>query len=147
DVVILPITGIEANGQIKSIFSNQPIILPSDWFRRLKKNALVFSGIKTPYLEKKLADKQITFIPLMERDDVAIYNSVQTAEGTILLALQQMKTTIHDSIVVVLGLGRVGITVADKFAKLGANVSTGVRKARYIAKASIFGFDGFHLSE
>lgn len=147
DVVILPITGVEKDGQVKSIFSNQTIVLPDDWFGRLNVRTLMFSGITTPYLEEALQKNPLTFVPLMERDDIAIYNSVPTAEGTILVALQQMKTTIHGSNVVVLGLGRVGLTVADKFQKLGANVSAGVRKARDIAKASTLGFKGFHLSE
>ncbi|WP_440895371.1 dipicolinic acid synthetase subunit A [Amphibacillus sp. Q70] len=147
DVVILPITGVENDGQVKSIFSNQPIILPNDWFEGIKNNTIVFSGITTSYLEENLSNREVTFIPMMERDDVAIYNSVPTAEGAILLALQHMKTTLHDSNVVVLGLGRVGLTVADKFTKLGANVSVGVRKAGDIAKASALGYNGFHLSE
>ncbi|MBU5595073.1 dipicolinic acid synthetase subunit A [Amphibacillus sp. MSJ-3] len=147
DVVILPITGVESNGQVKSTFSNRSLFLPDDWFERIKSKALIFSGITTPYLSEKLANQKLTFIPLMERDDVAIYNSVPTAEGAILLALQHMKTTLHDANVVVLGLGRVGLTVADKFTKLGAHVSTGVRKTRDIAKAHTLGYNGFHLSE
>lgn len=147
DVVILPITGVGNEGNVKSTFSNQSIQLPDDFFTKLKPSSLVFSGINTPYLKQALTDKELTFIPMMERDDVAIYNSVPTAEGAILLALQQMQTTLQDSNVVVLGLGRVGLTVADKFAKLGANVATGVRKTKDIAKAKTLGFDGFHLSE
>lgn len=146
DVVILPITGVEKNGQVKSTFSNQSIHLEDDWFDRLNKQAIIFSGINTPYLKEHLTDTDLTFIPMMERDDVAIYNSVPTAEGAILLALQQMKITLHDSNVIVLGLGRVGLTVADRFSKLGAEVSVGVRKTRDIAEAKTLGFDGFHLS-
>lgn len=97
DVVILPITGVGNEGNVKSTFSNQSIQLPDDFFTKLKPSSLVFSGINTPYLKQALTDKELTFIPMMERDDVAIYNSVPTAEGAILLALQQMQTTLQDS--------------------------------------------------
>ena len=147
DVVILPITGVEKDGLVKSTFSNQSIYLSDDWFDRLNKKAMIFSGISTPYLEEKLRSNDRLFIPLMERDDVAIYNSVPTAEGTILLALQQMKITLQDANVIVLGLGRVGLTVADRMSKLNANVSVGVRKTRDIAKAETLGFSGFHLDQ
>ncbi|BAM47581.1 dipicolinate synthase subunit DpsA [Amphibacillus xylanus] len=147
DVIILPITGVEEGGYVKSTFSNRSIRLPDDFFGKLKSSTLVFTGINTNYLKQVTKDHPLTLIPMMERDDVAIYNSVPTAEGTILLALQQMKITLQDSNVIVLGLGRVGLTVADKFAKLGANVYAGVRKTKDIAKAKTFGFEGFHLSE
>src|SRR5690625_6662935 len=58
-----------------------------------------------------------------------------------------MKITLQDANVIVLGLGRVGLTVADRMSKLNANVSVGVRKTRDIAKAETLGFSGFHLDQ
>ena len=41
---------------------------------------------------------------LFNRDDVAIYNSIPTVEGTIMMAIQHTDFTIHGSNVIVLGL-------------------------------------------
>ncbi|WP_067838460.1 dipicolinic acid synthetase subunit A [Amphibacillus sediminis] len=147
DAVILPITGVNVNGEISAVFSNQVVTIPEDWFSRLPNHCFVFTGISTPYLDKVVKCHNIKLIPLMERDDVAIYNAIPTAEGAIMLAIQHMKITLHDANVIVLGLGRVGLTVADKFAKLGAEVAVGVRKASDIARASTLGFTGFHLDQ
>ncbi|WP_017471934.1 dipicolinate synthase subunit DpsA [Amphibacillus jilinensis] len=145
DAVILPITGINDKGEINPVFSSQCISFPEDWFARLNQQALVFTGITTTYLDEAVKENQIKLYPLMERDDVAIYNAIPTAEGTILLAIQHMKITLHEANVIILGLGRVGLTVADKFAKLGANVWVGVRSPSDIARANALGFGGFHL--
>ena len=59
---------------------------------------------------------------LFERDDIAIYNSIPTVEGIIMMAIQQTDYTIHGSHVAVLGLGRTGLTIARTFRALGADV-------------------------
>lgn len=147
DVVILPVTGLDENGKAKAVFSNQNIQLSSDWFKRLPSEAIVFTGITTPYLTEQTEANDLELIALMERDDVAIYNAIPTTEGAILLAIQQTNFTIHKSNVVVLGLGRVGMTVANKFHALGANVSVGVRKGRDMARATEMGINSFHLND
>lgn len=60
-----------------------------------------------PYLKELEAFKGM-IVPLFERDDVAIYNSIPTAEGTLMLAIQYTDFTIHDSNIMILGFGRVG---------------------------------------
>ncbi len=77
------------------------------------------------YLDKiaKKADREL--VQLFKRDDVAIYNSIPTVEGTIMMAIQNTDITIHQSSVAVLGLGRVGMSVARTFSLLGAKVKVG----------------------
>ncbi|SEO31877.1 dipicolinate synthase subunit A [Amphibacillus marinus] len=145
--VILPITGVSENGEINPVFSNQLITFPEDWFSQLADACFVFTGITTPFLDDQVKQHAIRLVALMDRDDVAIYNAIPTAEGTVMLAIQHMNITIHEAQVVILGLGRVGLIVADRFAKLGAKVAVGVRKTRDIAKANALGFIGFHLGD
>ncbi|MCZ0702613.1 dipicolinate synthase subunit A [Natronobacillus azotifigens] len=147
DAVILPVTGIDEDGKINAVFSNQKIHLSTDWFERLSKHVVMFTGISTPYLAEQIATHGLKLIPLMNRDDVAIYNAVPTTEGAIMLAIQHTNFTIHDANVFVLGLGRVGMTVANKFNGLGANVFVGARKASDLARVNEMGLNGFHLDE
>jgi dipicolinate synthase subunit A len=84
---------------------------------------------------------------LFERDDVAIYNSIPTVEGTIMIAIQHTDFTIHGSNIVVLGLGRVGMSVARTFHALGAKVKVGARKSEHLARITEMGLTAFHLQD
>jgi dipicolinate synthase subunit A len=47
----------------------------------------------------------------------------------------------------VLGLGRVGMSVARTFAALGANVKVGARKSEHLARITEMGLEPFHFNE
>ncbi|MGM0523171.1 MAG: dipicolinate synthase subunit DpsA [Bacillota bacterium] len=147
DAVILPITGISNDDEIMASFSHDRLYLPKDSFKRMKQGALVFTGIASKRLHELVDESDVSLIQIFARDDVAIYNAVPTAEGTIMLAIKHMKKTMYQSKVVLLGFGRVGEIVADRFFKLGADVFVGVRKQKDIAKASSLGYHGFHLKD
>lgn len=139
DAVILPITGTNVDGNVEIVFSDQSIKLTKKWFQRLKKSAPVFTGITNEYLTSATTEAGITLVPLLHRDDVAIYNSIPTAEGTIMMAMENTDYTLHDSKVVVVGFGRVGHTVANKFSALGAKVSVSARSIRDLARINEMG--------
>ena len=58
---------------------------------------VIFSGISNAYLENIAAQAKRKLVKLFERDDIAIYNSIPTVEGTIMLAIQHTDYTIHGS--------------------------------------------------
>ncbi|MFB1049523.1 dipicolinic acid synthetase subunit A [Paraliobacillus sp. JSM ZJ581] len=147
DAVILPIPGIDKTGSLHAVFSNEEIYLSEHWFSRIQESSVVFTGISTPYLEKMKEMNKLKLIPLMDRDDVAIYNSIPTAEGTIMLAIQNTNFTVHESTVLVLGFGRVGMSVASKFKALGANVFVGARKTADFARINEMGMGNFHMND
>ncbi len=134
DIVILPITGTDNKGNIEAIFSNQPIQLEESWFNQLRKQTFIFTGISNSYLDEVVSRSHADLIPLLGRDDVAIYNSIPTAEGAIMMAIEHTDYTIHSSKVIVAGFGRVGHTVANKFSALGAEVSVVSKKLRELAR-------------
>ena len=147
DACILPITGVSDDNEIMASFSHDRLYLPQDSLKRMKQGAIVFSGIASKHLHELVNETDVQLIEIFARDDVAIYNAVPTAEGTLMLAIKHLKKTLHQSNVVLLGFGRVGEIVADRFFKLGAHVFVGVRKQRDIAKAKSLGYDGFHLKD
>ncbi len=147
DVVILSITGTDKEGYVETVFSDQKIKLTADWFGRLKKSAIIFTGITSPYLTEKAEQTGITLIPLLDRDDVAIYNSIPTAEGAIMLVIEHTDHTIHSSRIIVTGFGRVGNTVANKFASLGAKVSVAAKSIRDLARITEMGLTAIPLDK
>jgi dipicolinate synthase subunit A len=145
DAVIFPVHGMNLEGVIDSVFSNEKIQITDEFINSTKENCLFFTGISNPFMDEICNTKNRKLIKLMDRDDVAIYNSIPTAEGTILMVIQQTDKTIHGSKVAVLGLGRVGATVARTFAALGAKVKVGARKSEHIARIVEMGLEPFYM--
>lgn len=145
DVIILPITGTDQHGNVEIVFSDQTIQLTKKWFQRLKKTALIFTGMTNGFLTSEITEVGVSLIPLLNRDDVAIYNSIPTAEGTIMMAMEHTDYTLHSSNVYVVGFGRVGHTVANKFSALGAKVSVSASSIRDLARINEMGLTAIPL--
>ncbi len=107
----------------------------------------IYSGISNSYLNEITKEANRDLIQLFQRDDVAIYNSIPTVEGTIMMAIQHTDFTIHGSNIAILGLGRVGMSVARTFHALGAKVKVGARKSEHLARITEMGLAAFHLSD
>lgn len=147
DVVVLPITGTLKGGIVETVFSDEEIILDKEWFKKFKRPTFVFTGISNKALDAMAEGTNAHIIPLLERDDVAIYNSIPTAEGTIMMAMQHTDYTIHSSRVIVAGFGRVGHTVANKFSALGAKVSVAASSIHDLARIDEMGLCAISLHE
>ncbi|WP_257351491.1 dipicolinic acid synthetase subunit A [Pseudalkalibacillus decolorationis] len=145
--IILPVSGSGPNGEIETIFSNKKISLTEELLKQTNTSCTVYSGITNDYLTKCTKALNRSHIKLFERDDVAIYNSIPTVEGTIMMVIQHTDTTIHQSNIMVLGFGRVGMSVARTFASLGGHVSVGARKSEHLARITEMGFQPFYLDD
>jgi len=147
DAVLLPVVGTDDEGKIDGVFTSKDLRLTDACLARLPKHAKIYAGMAKPYLKNLCAKHDIALVELLERDDVAIYNSIPTAEGAVLLAIQHTDITIHGSTVVVIGFGRTGMTLARTFQGLGAKVLVGVRKDDHFARAFEMGFQPFHTAQ
>ncbi|GAA0461650.1 dipicolinic acid synthetase subunit A [Alkalibacillus silvisoli] len=133
DAIILPITGLDQDGYADAHFNDSSIHLTEEWLNEFPDHCLLFTGIMTPYLSE-LSEFTGRIIAFMDRDDVAIYNSIPTVEGAIMLAIQHTDFTIHSSNVTILGFGRVGKTLVRPFQGLGAKVSVYARRNDDLAR-------------
>jgi dipicolinate synthase subunit A len=147
DALILPVPGTNLEGQVETVFSSEKVVLTKEMLEKLPPHAVIYSGISNSYLDEitKECDKKL--VQLFKRDDVAIYNSIPTVEGTIMMVIQHTDFTIHGSNIAVLGLGRVGVTVARTFHALGAKVKVGARKSEHLARITEMGLTPFHLND
>ncbi|MED4884281.1 dipicolinic acid synthetase subunit A [Bacillus sp. FSL W8-1127] len=144
DAIILPVAGTNHEGVVETIFSDERVVLTKDMLQATPQHCTVYSGISNQYLNDLTKRTNRKLVKLFERDDVAIYNSIPTAEGAIMIAIQNTDFTIHGSNVVVLGFGRVGMSVARAFDQLGANTKVGARKSEHLARISEMGMTPFH---
>ncbi|WP_199623491.1 dipicolinate synthase subunit DpsA [Paenibacillus alkalitolerans] len=147
DAILLPAVGTDDNGMVDAVFSSRELKLTEAHISRLPKHAKVYTGMAKPYLKKICAKYEIELVELFERDDVAIYNSIPTAEGAAMLAMQHTDITIHGSVCVVTGFGRTGITMARLLQGFGAKVLVGVRRDEHFARAFEMGFLPFHTRD
>lgn len=79
-------------------------------------------------------------------DELAILNSIPSAEGAIQMAMEATKITIHGSQSFVLGLGRCGWTLARMLVGIGAHVTGVARKPSDLARAEEMGLQALHFA-
>jgi dipicolinate synthase subunit A len=145
DILVLPIVGTDEHGQVDSVFTSKKLVLTEEHIQSLHRNAIIYAGMAKPYLQNLCATHGIRLIELLNRDDVAIYNSIPTVEGALMMAIQNTDFTIHGSKSMVLGLGRVGLTLARSLSALGAKTRVGVRRSEHVARATEMGLQPFYL--
>ncbi|MEH6942600.1 dipicolinate synthase subunit DpsA [Bacillus sp. JJ722] len=140
DVLIFPVPGIDLHGKIEASYSDSELTISKDFLSSTRQDCLILTGVKTTFISELLAKDERKTIALFERDDVAILNSIPTAEGTLMLAIQHTSRTIHGSNVLVLGFGRIGFTIARIFSRIGANVSVMARTQTHLARIIEMGY-------
>lgn len=147
DALILPMVGTDENGFVESIFCSKPVQLLKEHAASLQKHCVVYTGMAKSYLQNLMEEQQISLMELLDRDDVAIYNSIPTVEGALMMAIQNTDITVHGSQALVLGLGRVGMSMARSLHALGAQVRVGAKRLEHIARIYEMGIIPFHISE
>ncbi|UOF89403.1 dipicolinate synthase subunit DpsA [Fodinisporobacter ferrooxydans] len=147
DVVVLPVAGTDERGVIEANYSPHPIVLTDEHFAAMPKHCKIVTGIARKYLEDACEKYQLSLIKLMELDEVAILNSIPTAEGAIQLAIQHTDITIHGSNSIVLGFGRCGITLSRMLAALGSHVKVGARKPADLARIQEMNLEAFGVGD
>ncbi|KQL39414.1 dipicolinate synthase subunit A [Bacillus sp. FJAT-25509] len=145
DAILLPVPGTNNEGVVDTIFSNEKVVLTKEILDSTPSHCTIYSGISNSYLDSIVTASNRKLVKLFERDDVAIYNSIPTVEGTIMMVIQHTEYTIHNSKVAVLGLGRTGMSVARTFHSLGAKVKVGARKSEHIARIVEMGLEAFEF--
>lgn len=147
DAIVLPVSGTSDTGEVETTFSKEPITLREEMLMNTPEHCVIYSGISNTYLDTCVKKANRKLVNLFERDDVAIYNSIPTVEGTIMMVIQNTDTTIHSSNTIVLGFGRTGMSVSRAFAALGAKVRVGTVRSEDMARITEMGLTPFHLKE
>jgi len=135
EVVILPLPGTSADGVIRAVYSEQELKLCENDINSMASNALVIIGTARKFLKEWINARGLTLLEIADMDDIAILNSIPTAEGAIQIAMEETPFTIHGSKACVIGFGRVGITMARTLKALGSDVTVIARKDGQLARA------------
>lgn len=139
DAIVLPITGTDEKGQVEMMYTDGYFYLTEQILSSTPSHCTIYTGTANDYLQEMCKAAQRSLIRLFDRDDVAIYNSIPTAEGALNIAIEETEETIHNTNVCVFGFGRVGKTVARLFHAVGANVYVVARNHADLARVTEMG--------
>lgn len=134
--VVLPLAGINEDLTIPS--PSAPVQVTGAFFRSLPRGLPLIIGWAPPRLKELTG--HLKLIEATTDDELAVLNSIPTAEGAIAIAMEAAPVTIHGSRVLVTGYGRCGASLARMAAAIGAIVHVATRKPADRARALEMGF-------
>lgn len=147
EAVILPMPGTDTQGVIRAVYSPETLILDDSVLSKVQPGTPLFIGVAKPFLTELANRHGLRVIEVAELDDVAILNSIPTAEGALQIAMEEAPITIHGSRSLVLGFGRCGFTLARVLKALGAEVYVAARKPADRARCVESGYKPLKYSE
>lgn len=135
EIIIGPIPFSGDGEYINTPFSNKKISV-KELLDNLKNKILIAGSISNEIISS--SNTQI--IDIMKREELAILNSISTAEGTIQIIIENTNKILHGSNVLILGFGRIGKVLAKKLQGLSACVTCAARKNEDLAWIKSYGY-------
>jgi len=146
-VVILPVRGINSEGAIYAPRAQFPLYFTRELAQAVPAGTPVLVGVARSLLKEMAAAHGWQLIETADMEEMAILNAIPTAEGVLMLAMQELSITLHGSEAFVLGLGRTGFAVARVLAGVGARVTVIDRGAVDRARAYSQGWLAYPFTE
>lgn len=146
DFVIGPLPFSNDNETINAPFHQGKIYI-NEVFQTMKKNQIFIAGKISEKVQHLAEIYNVNTIDIIEREDMAVLNAIPTSEGAIQIAMEEMPITLHDSMCVILGFGRIGKILAKMLVGLGANVYVEARKYSDIAWIKSYGYKPVLLND
>lgn len=137
EIVIGPIPFSSNGKQINSPFSDSTISIRE--FMHMINAKILIAGSILPEIYDLANDEYVEIIDIMKREELAVLNTISTAEGAIEIAISNTNRIIHGSEVLILGFGRIGKVLARKMAGLSAKVTCAARKDEDFAWIKAYG--------
>lgn len=146
DVLVLPLLATQDGVTVETPFYQEKILI-SDLLGLVKKGGVVLGGKLPPDVIAFFEENSVAAIDYFENEELQVRNSTPTAEGALMIALEELHVTVFGSRVLITGYGRVAKATAKLFQALGAEVTVTARRYSELAWAELFGCRGIHLSE
>ena len=147
NALILPVPGVKENMRLVSVYLEHPPEITGELLALLPRGAPVLVGIAREPLRRLVQQAGLNLVELMQMDDVAILNSIPSAEGAVQMAMEKLPITIHGSRCLVLGFGRTAQTLAQLLDAMHAQTTVVARNPAQLARAEAMGLHTIHISE
>lgn len=145
DCVVLPLPFSIDGQSVNAPFSRAPILLDELW-RAVRPDTFVTGGMFTPAVAEAAETYGFKAADYYAEEELAVLNTVPTAEGAIQIALEELPGTLHGARCLVLGFGRVGKTLCRALSGLGARVTGAARSYEDLAWMRALGCAPLHLN-
>ncbi|KLU40396.1 MAG: hypothetical protein AA931_02005 [Peptococcaceae bacterium 1109] len=147
-VVLGPMSNTDLAGLITTTPdpSCEPIDMPAV-LASLSPGTIVFIGVAKPIIKRLAKTYRLHLMETAAIDEIAVLNSVPTAEGALQVAMEETQITLHGSECLVVGLGRCGLAITQRLLALGAGVTVAARSRGDLARAAVLGARGLELGK
>ena len=106
-----------------------------------KEKPLIFGGLIPREARALTENAALELIDYYECEELQIKNALPSAEGAIMVAMENTDRVIEGMEVLVCGYGRIGKILAHKLKLLGAHVSVAARRDEVLCEIAMGGFD------
>ena len=107
----------------------------------LKNNVnLLIGGVIPSHIHKNAKGLKIKTIDLFSLESLAIKNAIPTAEGAIMIAMEESDKVLFNSNTLVIGYGRCGKILSKYLKAIGSNVSITYRNLTDMAYIEAYGY-------
>lgn len=146
DVVVLPLIASEDGIYVNMPFCGDKLAL-SAVADLCTDKSIVVGGHMTGKVTEEFEAKNIPTADYFNREELIIKNCIPTAEGALMLAMENTGGTIFGSRILITGFGRVSKATARLFAAVGAKVTIAARKSSDLALAQTLGYEAIDISK
>ena len=144
EIVIGPIPFSSNGTTINMPFSDKSLSV-RELMHAMNAKILIAGGI-APEVYELANDEYIEIIDIMKREELAVLNTIATAEGTIQVAIENTNKILHGSKVLILGFGRIGKVLARKLSGLSVQVTCAARKDEDLAWIEAYGHKSTNIN-
>ncbi|MBR1393567.1 MAG: NAD(P)-binding domain-containing protein [Ruminococcus sp.] len=148
DALILPmLTGVRHTADGSFLPCGLEVICLERLLPLLCEGAPVLGGLADSGTVSLFESAGHPFADYFKRRELTVRNCIPTAEGALMIAMQEQAQTVFGSSVLAIGFGNVGRAVARLFSAVGAKVSCAVRRPDAAAEAESEGFAPVVMSQ
>lgn len=140
NIIIGSIPFSKSKNEMYAIFSEKHIQI-DELIKGDNSKKIFIAGSISEDSKEILEKSYMEVVDIMEYEQLAILNTIATAEGAIEVAIKNTDTILHGKNVLILGFGRVAKIVAKKFQGLSANITCAARKPSDFAWITALGYN------
>ncbi len=145
-IVIGPLPCTNDNEILNTPFHNEKILI-NEVFKKMNKNQLFIAGRISDKITLMAKAYNVYTIDILEREEMAVLNSIPTAEGAVQIAMEELPITLNGSKVLILGYGRLGKVLARMLSGIGAEVYVEARKYSDLAWLKANGINSVYIND
>ena len=134
-IISCPIPGLGPDDELYAKYTTEKLRLTTDVLGGAAPGAMLFTCYSTPRMDEWAKAASVKIIPYGTDDALSILHAVPTAEGAIRIAIENTDETLLGMDVLCIGLGRVGVSVAQAFEGMRSRVSVAARNPVQLARA------------